>query len=112
MTFSATGCISADEAGDCLFLSDSNHHRIIISTSTGEILDSVSELDHIWESLKLLLEKKGSCGAKLQDMFLFQIGCFPGFEDGEFESAKMLRPAATLYDEEDDCLYIVDSEVL
>ncbi|KAH0881389.1 hypothetical protein HID58_068783 [Brassica napus] len=72
------GCISADEAGDCLFLSDSNHHRIIISTSTGEILDS--------------------------------IGCFPGFEDGEFESAKMLRPAATLYDEEDDCLYIVDSE--
>lgn len=45
-------------------------------------------------------------------MFLFQIGCFPGFEDGEFESAKMLRPAATLYDEEEDCLYIVDSEVL
>nr|VDC73126.1 unnamed protein product [Brassica rapa] len=72
------GCISADEVGDCLFLSDSNHHRIIISNSTGEILDS--------------------------------IGCFPGFEDGEFECAKMLRPAATLYDEEDDCLYIVDSE--
>ncbi|KAF8077446.1 hypothetical protein N665_1035s0008 [Sinapis alba] len=72
------GCISADEAGDCLFLSDSNHHRIIISNYSGEILDS--------------------------------IGCFPGFEDGEFESAKMLRPAATLYDEEEDCLYIVDSE--
>ncbi|CAH8355176.1 unnamed protein product [Eruca vesicaria subsp. sativa] len=72
------GCISADEAGDCLFLSDSNHHRIIISNSSGELLDS--------------------------------IGCFPGFEDGEFESAKMLRPAATLYDEEEDCLYIVDSE--
>ncbi|CAN8260191.1 unnamed protein product [Cochlearia groenlandica] len=72
------GCISADEVGDCLFLSDSNHHRIIISDSSGKILDS--------------------------------IGCFPGFEDGEFESAKMLRPAATLYDEEEDCLYIVDSE--
>ncbi|CDY24650.1 BnaA05g30490D [Brassica napus] len=72
------GCISADEVGDCLFLSDSNHHRVIISNSNGEILDS--------------------------------IGCFPGFEDGEFESAKMLRPAATLYDEEEDCLYIVDSE--
>ncbi|CAH2054710.1 unnamed protein product [Thlaspi arvense] len=72
------GCISADEVGDCLFLSDSNHHRIIVFDSSGKILDS--------------------------------IGCFPGFEDGEFESAKMLRPAATLYDEEEDCLYIVDSE--
>ncbi|KAL0744226.1 hypothetical protein Bca4012_085739 [Brassica carinata] len=72
------GCISADEVGDCLFLSDSNHHRIIISNYSGEILDS--------------------------------IGCLPGFEDGEFESAKMLRPGATLYDEEEDCLYIVDSE--
>ncbi|KFK38162.1 hypothetical protein AALP_AA3G076900 [Arabis alpina] len=72
------GCVSADEVEDRLFLSDSNHHRIIISDNSGEILDS--------------------------------IGCFPGFEDGEFESAKMLRPAATLYDEEEDCLYIVDSE--
>ncbi|KAH0927737.1 hypothetical protein HID58_019993 [Brassica napus] len=34
------GCISADEVGDCLFLSDSNHHRIIKSNSNGEILDS------------------------------------------------------------------------
>ncbi|ESQ49328.1 hypothetical protein EUTSA_v10020116mg [Eutrema salsugineum] len=72
------GCISADEVGNCLFISDSNHHRIIILDDSGKILDS--------------------------------IGCFPGFEDGEFESAKMLRPAATLYDEEEDCLYIVDSE--
>ncbi|CAA7051459.1 unnamed protein product [Microthlaspi erraticum] len=72
------GCISADEVGDRLFLSDSNHHRIIIFDNSGKILDS--------------------------------IGCFPGFEDGEFESAKMLRPAATLYDKEEDCLYIVDSE--
>ncbi|KAL1211919.1 Protein SUPPRESSOR OF QUENCHING 1 [Cardamine amara subsp. amara] len=72
------GCISADEIGNHLFLSDSNHHRIIIFNNSGKLLDS--------------------------------IGCFPGFEDGEFESAKMLRPAATLYDEEEDCLYIVDSE--
>uniref|UniRef100_A0A1J3JBQ1 NHL repeat-containing protein 2 n=1 Tax=Noccaea caerulescens TaxID=107243 RepID=A0A1J3JBQ1_NOCCA len=72
------GCISADEVGDRMFLSDSNHHRIIIFDDSGKILDS--------------------------------IGCFPGFEDGEFESAKMLRPAATFYDEEEDCLYIVDSE--
>ncbi|VVA96700.1 unnamed protein product [Arabis nemorensis] len=72
------GCISADEIGDRLFLSDSNHHRIIILDNSGKLLDS--------------------------------IGCFPGFEDGEFESAKMLRPAATLYDKEEDCLYIVDSE--
>ncbi|XP_010547061.1 PREDICTED: uncharacterized protein LOC104818950 [Tarenaya hassleriana] len=72
------GCISADITGDRLFLSDSNHHRILILDSSGKILDS--------------------------------IGCCPGFEDGEFESAKMLRPAASLYDEEEDCLYIVDSE--
>ncbi|KAG7630362.1 hypothetical protein ISN44_As03g007060 [Arabidopsis suecica] len=72
------GCISADDIGDRLFLSDTNHHRIIIFENSGKILDS--------------------------------IGCFPGFEDGDFESAKMLRPTGTLYDEEEDCLYIVDSE--
>jgi hypothetical protein len=73
------GCISADEVGDRLFLSDTNHHRIIIFENSGKIVDS--------------------------------IGCFPGFEDGDFESAKMLRPTGTLYDEAEDCLYIVDSEV-
>ncbi|MBA0617756.1 hypothetical protein Godav_027177, partial [Gossypium davidsonii] len=40
------------------------------------------------------------------------IGSCPGFEDGEFESAKLLRPAASFYHETEDCLYIVDSEVL
>ncbi|KAE8692165.1 ABC transporter C family member 13 [Hibiscus syriacus] len=34
------------------------------------------------------------------------------FEDGEFESAKLLRPAASFYHDSEDCLYIVDSEVL
>ncbi|XP_038704345.1 uncharacterized protein LOC120000365 isoform X1 [Tripterygium wilfordii] len=72
------GCISTDEGGERLFLSDSNHHRIIIFDGNGNILDCI-----------------GSC---------------PGFEDGDFESAKMARPAASFYDEDDDCLYIVDSE--
>jgi hypothetical protein len=40
-----------------------------------------------------------------------QIGSSPGFEDGEFESAKMVRPAASFYNAVDDCLYFVDSEV-
>jgi len=40
-----------------------------------------------------------------------QIGSSPGFEDGEFESAKLLRPAASFYDSDEDCLYFVDSEV-
>ncbi|GMI66387.1 embryo defective 1974 [Hibiscus trionum] len=71
-------CISADESGKRLFLSDSNHHRIIIFDGNGKILDCI-----------------GSC---------------PGFEDGEFESAKLLRPAASFYHDTDDCLYIVDSE--
>ncbi|XP_050206785.1 uncharacterized protein LOC126656295 [Mercurialis annua] len=72
------GCVSADESGDRLFLSDSNHHRIIIFDGSGRIIDSI-----------------GSC---------------PGFEDGEFESAKLLRPAASFYHDAVDCLYIVDSE--
>ncbi|KAK3021660.1 hypothetical protein RJ639_046384, partial [Escallonia herrerae] len=60
-------CIAVDEGGSRLFLSDTNHHRIIIGSS-------------------------------------------PGFEDGEFESAKLMRPAASFYHDGEDCLYIVDSE--
>ncbi|CAL4996461.1 unnamed protein product [Urochloa decumbens] len=71
-------CISVDEDGDRIFISDSNHHRIIISNSDGMILDC--------------------------------IGSSPGFEDGEFESAKFLRPASSFYHADEDCLYIVDSE--
>ncbi|KAE8692169.1 putative Clavata3/esr-related 41 [Hibiscus syriacus] len=71
-------CISADESRKRLFLSDSNHHRIIIFDGNGKILDRI-----------------GSC---------------PGFEDGEFESAKLLRPAASFYHDSEDCLYIVDYE--
>ena len=40
-----------------------------------------------------------------------QIGSSPGFEDGVFESSKLMRPAASFYDAYEDCLYIVDSEV-
>uniref|UniRef100_A0A5B7C0G5 NHL repeat-containing protein 2 n=1 Tax=Davidia involucrata TaxID=16924 RepID=A0A5B7C0G5_DAVIN len=72
------GCISIDESGNRLFLSDINHHRIIIFDGDGKILDC--------------------------------IGSSPGFEDGEFESAKLMRPAASLYHAAEDCLYFVDSE--
>jgi hypothetical protein len=41
-----------------------------------------------------------------------QIGSSPGFEDGEFESAKLLHPAASYYNAAEDYLYIVDSEVI
>uniref|UniRef100_A0A7N2R6H3 NHL domain-containing protein n=1 Tax=Quercus lobata TaxID=97700 RepID=A0A7N2R6H3_QUELO len=71
-------CISADESSNRLFLSDSNHHRIIIINGNGKILDC--------------------------------IGSSPGFEDGAFESAKLVRPAASFYHAVDDCLYFVDSE--
>jgi len=71
-------CISVDEDGDRIFISDSNHHRIIISNSNGMILD--------------------------------YIGSSPGFEDGEFESAKFLHPASSFYHAAEDCLFIVDSE--
>ncbi|CAK9323623.1 unnamed protein product [Citrullus colocynthis] len=72
------GCISADEEGGRLFLSDSNHNRIVIFNSYGEILD--------------------------------MIGSYPGFEDGEFESVKLARPAASFYHSAQNCLYFVDSE--
>lgn len=71
-------CVSVDEDGDRIFISDSNHHRIIISNSNGMILD--------------------------------YIGSSPGYEDGEFESAKFLRPASSFYHAAEDCLFIVDSE--
>lgn len=40
-----------------------------------------------------------------------QIGSSPGFEDGEFDLAKLLRPAASIYDDNENCLYFVDAEV-
>lgn len=40
-----------------------------------------------------------------------QIGSFPGFEDGDFESAKLVCPASSFYHAAEDCLYIADSEV-
>jgi hypothetical protein len=44
-------------------------------------------------------------------MCLIQIGSSPGFEDGDFESAKLRRPAGSYYHATEDCLYFVDSEV-
>ncbi|RDY06154.1 Protein SUPPRESSOR OF QUENCHING 1, chloroplastic, partial [Mucuna pruriens] len=38
------------------------------------------------------------------------IGSSPGFEDGDFESAKLRRPAGSYYHATEDCLYFVDSE--
>nr|GMC77855.1 uncharacterized protein LOC109190975 isoform X1 [Ipomoea batatas] len=73
------GCISVDEKGNRVFVSDSNHHRIIVFDANGEILDS--------------------------------IGSSPGFEDGDFESAKLMRPATFFYHAADNCLYIANSEL-
>ncbi|KAK6164260.1 hypothetical protein DH2020_001124 [Rehmannia glutinosa] len=78
LLFSFPGCISVEESGNRLFLSDVNHHRIIVFNSNGKILDA--------------------------------IGSSPGFEDGEFEIAKLMRPAASFYHASEDCLYFVDSE--
>lgn len=43
--------------------------------------------------------------------YLLQIGSTPGFEDGNFESAKLRRPAGSYYNATEDCLYFLDSEV-
>ncbi|KAL1545066.1 hypothetical protein AAHA92_21838 [Salvia divinorum] len=78
LLFSFPECISADLCGNRLFLSNVNHHRIIVLNSDGKTLDV--------------------------------IGSSPGFEDEEFEMAKLMRPAASFYDSSEDCLYFVDSE--
>ncbi|CAJ1949407.1 unnamed protein product [Sphenostylis stenocarpa] len=77
------GSVSTDESHDRLFFSDCNHHRILVSDANGEILDCAH---------------------------LIIIGSSPGFEDGDFESAKLRRPAGSYYDPTEDCLYFVDSE--
>ncbi|KAL9235680.1 hypothetical protein vseg_010421 [Gypsophila vaccaria] len=78
LPLSLPACISADAHGKRFFLSDSNHHRVIVFDSTGKILDA--------------------------------IGSSPGFDDGDFENAKLMRPAASWYHASEDCLYLVDSE--
>ncbi|KAK7290157.1 hypothetical protein RIF29_04381 [Crotalaria pallida] len=78
LLLSCPGCVSADEASNRLFISDCNHHRIIVSDGNGEILDC--------------------------------IGSSPGFEDGDFGSARLRRPAGSYYHAAEDCLYFVDSE--
>ncbi|KAH0459358.1 hypothetical protein IEQ34_012172 [Dendrobium chrysotoxum] len=51
------GCLSVDEDGGRIFLSDSNHHRIIITDRDGRILDSIGSspgfVDADFESAKL-----------------------------------------------------------
>jgi hypothetical protein len=44
-------------------------------------------------------------------MCLLQVGSSPGFEDGDFESAKLRRPAGSYYHAIKNCLYFLDSEV-
>ena len=48
-----TGCISADESSNRLFLSDSNHHRIIILNGNGKILDCVCMKTFKWVHVKM-----------------------------------------------------------
>ncbi|CAJ2655692.1 uncharacterized protein LOC123920050 isoform X2 [Trifolium pratense] len=72
------GCVSADESHNRLFISDCNHHRIIVCDDNGKIINC--------------------------------IGSSPGFEDGDFESAKLRRPAGSYYHATEDCLYFLDSE--
>ncbi|KAK2411614.1 haloacid dehalogenase hydrolase family protein [Trifolium repens] len=71
-------CVSADESNNRLFISDCNHHRIIVCDDNGKIIDCV--------------------------------GSSPGFEDGDFESAKLRRPAGSYYHAIKNCLYFLDSE--
>ncbi|CAH9069064.1 unnamed protein product [Cuscuta europaea] len=68
------GCISVDQSGDHIYISDSNHHRIIVFDAHGGIQDF--------------------------------IGSSPGFEDGDFENAKFMRP--TLWTQSLWTLWVMD----
>ncbi|WVZ16520.1 hypothetical protein V8G54_009502 [Vigna mungo] len=57
-----------------------------------------------------LLSKLKFHGASSPSSIAVQIGSSPGFEDGDFESAKLRRPAGSYYHPPEDCLYFVDSE--
>lgn len=111
--FFVADCISVEENGDRLFLSDVNHHRIIIFNSNGKILDAVgARLAENTCQIEILTSIKNQMLIKIEWHIIFcQIGSSPGFEDGDFESAKLKRPAASFYDDSEDCLYFVDSEV-
>ncbi|KAH9311029.1 hypothetical protein KI387_026064, partial [Taxus chinensis] len=78
LVLSFPGSVSADEDRQRIFISDSNHHRIIVVDANGRILDC--------------------------------IGSSPGFEDGPFETAKIWRPASSVFRADQDCLYFADSE--
>lgn len=51
--FCFKGCISVDEGGNRLFLSDSNHHRLIIFAGNGKILDCVCVALHHLSSTEI-----------------------------------------------------------
>lgn len=42
-----SGCIEVDEVNERLFLSDINHHRILVFDGNGKILDSVCKEFHL-----------------------------------------------------------------
>lgn len=104
-------CVSVDENESRIFISDSYHNRILITDIDGKILDCVSTI--LSSNCHLFFLNINRFKLEIQLNFKFsQIGSSsPGFEDGEFESAKLSSPAASYYFDTTDCLYFVDSEV-
>ena len=74
------GKLAVDVAGNRLFISDSGHHRIVVTYTNGAFLYSVG----------------GDSG--------------PGLVDGSFEQAAFNRPQGVAYDPRSDTLYVADTE--
>jgi thiol-disulfide isomerase/thioredoxin len=82
-TLAFPGKVLADEPGARLFISDSNHHRVLMCNLDGRIIDIVGG------------------GGAAGDHEL-------GDEDGSFEEARFYRPQGLALAE--DTLYVVDTE--
>ncbi|MEW5313748.1 MAG: hypothetical protein WDW38_005289 [Sanguina aurantia] len=80
------GKLAVDAAGGRLFISDSNNHRVVITTLDGDFIDQIGG------------------GAPLI------LGNGAALTDGLFEGASFNRPQGLAYSAKRHCLYIADTE--
>uniref|UniRef100_A0A0D9X447 Uncharacterized protein n=1 Tax=Leersia perrieri TaxID=77586 RepID=A0A0D9X447_9ORYZ len=101
--------------GACYLLFEGSEDHVLFSKWDEELEVLIKGMDNTvmkTEPSETALESRVSWQKEEvpKEPYVGSIGSSPGFEDGEFESAKFLRPAASFYNASEDCLYVVDSE--